>query len=114
MTEEVMEQVDLAATFAALGDPVRRAIVDRLAGGDATVNDLAAPFPISLQAVSKHIQVLEAAGVVSRRREGKTRPVHLEAASLARSADWLEDRRRRLESKYARLDELLETTKEPT
>ena len=107
-----MEQADLAATFAALGDPVRRAIVDRLAGGDATVNDLAAPFPISLQAVSKHIQVLEAAGVVSRRREGKTRPVHLEAAALARSADWLETRRRRLESKYARLDELLDSTKE--
>jgi DNA-binding transcriptional ArsR family regulator len=114
MTAEDMEQTDLAATFAALGDPVRRAIVDRLAGGDATVNDLAAPFPISLQAVSKHIQVLEAAGVVSRRREGKTRPVHLEAASLARSADWLETRRRRLEAKYERLDELLDTTKEPT
>jgi DNA-binding transcriptional ArsR family regulator len=114
MKAEEMEQTDLAATFAALGDPVRRAIVDRLAGGDATVNDLAAPFPISLQAVSKHIQVLEAAGVVSRRREGKTRPVHLEAASLARSADWLETRRRRLEEKYTRLDELLETTKEPT
>jgi DNA-binding transcriptional ArsR family regulator len=108
-----MEQ-DLATMFAALGDPVRRAIVDRLAGGDATVNDIAAPFPISLQAVSKHIQVLEAAGVVSRRREGKTRPVHLEGASLARSADWLETRRRRLEAKYTRLDELLETTKEPT
>jgi len=108
-----MEQ-DLAVTFAALGDPVRQAIVDRLAGGDATVNDLAAPFRISLQAVSKHIQVLEAAGVVSRRREGKTRPVHLEASSLARSAEWLEARRRVLESKYARLDELLETTKEPT
>ena len=108
-----MEHADPVATFAALGDPVRRAIVDRLADGDATVNDLAAPFPISLQAVSKHIQVLEAAGVVSRRREGKTRPVHLEAASLARSADWLETRRRRLESKYRRLDELLDTTKEP-
>ena len=108
-----MEQ-DLATMFAALGDPVRRAIVDRLSDGDATVNDIAAPFPISLQAVSKHIQVLEAAGVVSRRREGKTRPVHLEAASLARSADWLETRRRRLEAKYTRLDELLDTTKEPT
>jgi DNA-binding transcriptional ArsR family regulator len=114
MMAEDMEQADLATTFAALGDPVRRAIVDQLAGGDATVNDLATPFPISLQAVSKHIQVLEAAGVVSRRREGKTRPVHLEAASLARSADWLEAHRRRLESKFGRLDQLLETTKEPT
>jgi DNA-binding transcriptional ArsR family regulator len=111
---DLAELVDLPTTFAALGDPVRWAIVDRLAAGDATVNDLAAPFPISLQAVSKHIQVLEAAGVVSRRREGKTRPVHLEAASLAASADWLEAHRRRLEARYARLDELLKTTKEPT
>jgi len=109
-----MEQRDLATTFAALGDPVRRAIVDRLADGDATVNELAAMFPISLQAVSKHIKVLEAGGVVSRRREGKTRPVHLEAASLARSADWLEAHRRRLETRFTRLDELLITTKEPT
>lgn len=109
-----MQQADLAATFAALGDPVRRTIVDRLADGDATVNDLAALFPISLQAVSKHIQVLEAAGVVSKRREGKTRPVRLEVGSLARSADWLEAHRRRLESRYTRLDELLERTKEPT
>ena len=102
-----MEQLELATTFAALGDPVRRAIVDRISDGDATVNELAALFPISLQAVSKHIKVLEAAGVVSRRQEGKTRPVHLESASLARSADWLEARRRRLESRYTRLDELL-------
>lgn len=109
-----MESVDLASTFAALGDPVRRAIVDRLAGGDATVNEVAAFFPISLQAVSKHIQVLEAAGVVSKRREGKTRPVHLEPAALAGPADWLEAHRHRLEAKYTRLDELLDTTKEPT
>lgn len=106
--------MDLAVTFAALGDPVRRAIVDRLADGDATVNEVAALFPISLQAVSKHIQVLEAAGVVSKGRAGKTHPVHLEPDALARSADWLEGHRRRLESKYQRLDELLETTKEPT
>lgn len=107
-------QTDLAATFAALGDPVRQAIVDRLANGDLTVNDIAAPFPISLQAVSRHIHVLEAAGVVSRRREGKTRPVHLEAAALAHPADWLEAHRRRLERQYTRLDELLETTEDPT
>ncbi len=109
-----MERPDLAATFAALGDAVRRAIVDRLAEGDATVNELAAMFPISLQAVSKHIKVLEAAGVVSRRREGKTRPVHLEVDRLASSADWLEAHRRRLESRYARLDEALKNTEEPT
>jgi DNA-binding transcriptional ArsR family regulator len=109
-----MDQADLAATFAALGDPVRRAIVDRLVDGDATVNELASLFPISLQAVSKHIKVLESARVVTRRREGKTRPVRLEPASLTRSIDWLEAHRRRLESKYTRLDELLETTEEST
>src|SRR6476469_5985042 len=106
------EDQDSAAGFAALGDPGRLENVDRLVGGDATVNELAEPFPISLQAVSKHIKVLEAAGLVSRRREGKTRPVHLEAAALARSIGWLETRRRRLEARYARLDELLATTRE--
>jgi|SRR5579859_236536 len=105
-------QHDLAETFAALGDPVRRAIVERLASADATVNELAALFPISVQAVSKHIKVLEAAGVVSKRRQGQTRPVHLEAASLARSADWLERHRRRLEARFQRLDELLDQMKE--
>ncbi len=104
--------MDLATTFAALGDPVRRAIVDRLADDDATVNELAALFPISLQAVSRHIKVLEAAGVVSRRREGKTRPVHLESGSLSSSVDWLEAHRRRLESRYEQLDELLERMKD--
>jgi DNA-binding transcriptional ArsR family regulator len=99
---------DLTMTFAALGDPTRRAIVDRLADGDATVNELASLFPITLQAVSRHIQVLEAGGVVSRRREGKTRPVHLEPAALTQSRDWLEAHRLRLERKYARLDALLQ------
>jgi DNA-binding transcriptional ArsR family regulator len=102
----------LEETFAALGDPVRRAIVERLVDGDATVNQLAAPFAISLQAVSKHLKVLEAAGVVSRRREGQARPVHLEGAALARSADWLEAHRRRLDERYERLDALLETLEE--
>ncbi|MGI8613325.1 MAG: ArsR/SmtB family transcription factor [Nocardioidaceae bacterium] len=108
------DQQDLAATFAALGDPVRRAIVERLADGDATVDELAARFPISLQAVSRHIKVLEAAGVVSRRKVAQTRPVHLEAATLAHSADWLEAHRRRLESRFERLDELLEERKDST
>lgn len=101
-------------TFAALGDPVRWGIVDVLATGDATVNELATRFPISLQAVSRHIKVLESAGVVSRRKVAQTRPVHLEAATLARSVDWLEAHRRRLESRYARLDELLEEIKDPS
>ena len=112
--ERMAGQDNLVGIFAALGDPVRRAIVDRLVDGDATVNEIAGLFPISLQAVSKHIKVLEGAGVVSKRREGQTRPVHLEVGPLADSADWLEAHRRRLESKFARLDQLLTTTKEPT
>ncbi len=100
-------QADLATTFAALGDPVRRAIVERLADGDATVNELASAFPITLQAISRHIKVLEAAGVVSQRKVAQTRPVRLEAAALARSVDWLEAHRRRLETRYERLDEVL-------
>jgi DNA-binding transcriptional ArsR family regulator len=107
MKPGAMHQHDLASTFAALGDPVRRTIVDRLADGDATVGELAALFPISFQAVSRHIGVLESAGVVARRREGKTRPVHLEASALAAPADWLDTHRRRLEARYGRLDVLL-------
>ena len=76
---------------------MRRAIVDRLAERDATVNELAALFPISLQAVSKHIKVPETAGVVSRRKLAQTHRVHLVASSLARSADWLEAHRGRLD-----------------
>ena len=106
--------VDVATTFQAFGDPTRRAIVDRLVRGDTTVNELARQFPISLQAVSKHIKVLEAAGVVSRRKEGQTRPVHLEPAAIERTAQWLEAHRRRLEAKYERLDQLLERTKGST
>ena len=108
------EQLDPAVTFAALGDPVRRGIVDLLSARDLTVNELAARFPISLQAVSRHIKVLETAGVVSRRKVAQTRPVHLEAGALARSVDWLEAHRRRLESRYARLDELLEEIRDPS
>jgi DNA-binding transcriptional ArsR family regulator len=102
-----MTPAGLTTTFAALGDPVRRAIVDRLVDGDATVNELASLFPISLQAVSKHIGVLETAGVVSRRRAGKTRPVHLEPEVFAEPAAWIEAHRRRLETKYRRLDAVL-------
>lgn len=104
---------DVTRTFAALGDPVRRAVVERLAVGDASVNELAAMFPISLQAVSRHIKVLESAGVVSRRRVAQSRPVHLESASLARSAEWLERHRQRLETRYQRLDDFLSERKDP-
>jgi DNA-binding transcriptional ArsR family regulator len=109
-----MEMATLTATFAALGDPVRQRMVELLADGDRTVSELAARFPISVQAVSKHIKVLEHAGVVSRGRAAQTRPVHLEAASLAGTADWLEAHRRRLETRYERLDALLDERRATT
>ena len=109
-----MHSTDVATTFGALGDPVRRAIVERLTVGDATVNQLAELFPITLQAVSKHIKVLEAANVVTRRREGRTRPVSLEPAALDRTAEWIEARRHRLQTRFERLDALLEETRKPT
>ena len=105
--------MDVATTFGALGDPVRRAIVERLVVGEATVNELAGLFPISLQAVSKHIKVLETARVVTRRREGRTRPVALEPAALDMAGDWIESRRRRLQTTFERLDALLEEMKGP-
>lgn len=105
-------QTDPAATFAALGDPVRRTIVDRLVDGDATVTELGALFPITIQAVSKHLKVLERSGLVSRRREGQTRPVHLEADALRAPSVWLEAHRQRLEARFTRLDRVLEAMKE--
>lgn len=86
---------DLSTTFAALADPTRRAILARLAEGEAIVNELAAPFTISLQAVSKHLKVLEAAGLVTQRRTAQWRPVRLRAAPLAAADDWI-DRHRAL------------------
>lgn len=94
--------------FRALGDPIRASIVERLgAQGDATVNELAGLFPVSLQAVSKHIKVLEAAGVVSQRREGRHRPVHLEAERVVAATTWLAARVRELDARFGRLDDLL-------
>jgi len=84
----------LDATFAALADPTRRAILARLASGEATVNELAAPFSMTLPAVSKHLKVLEAAGLVSRGRAAQTRPCRLEAAPLRGATEWLEHYRR--------------------
>jgi DNA-binding transcriptional ArsR family regulator len=81
---------ELSTTFAALADPTRRAILARLAQGEATVNELAAPFAISLQAVSKHLKVLEAAGLVTRSRTAQWRLVRLRAAPLAAADDWIE------------------------
>lgn len=97
----------LSQVFSALADPTRRALVARLAEGDATVTELAQPHDMSLQAVSKHVQVLESAGLVSRRRQARTRPVHLEAEVLDLTTAWVERHRRRAEARYRRLDDVL-------
>jgi DNA-binding transcriptional ArsR family regulator len=98
-------QLDL--TFAALADPTRRAILARLAKGEATVNELVAPFDISQPAISKHLKVLEAAGLVSRGRDAQRRPVRIEAQPLAAAVGWLETYRKFWEHSYQRLDGLL-------
>jgi DNA-binding transcriptional ArsR family regulator len=96
---------ELTGTFAALADPTRRAILERLAQGEATVNELAEPFPISVQAVSKHLKVLERAGLISRGRSAQLRPSRLEGASLKEAVDWLENYRRFWQGSFDRLDE---------
>jgi DNA-binding transcriptional ArsR family regulator len=97
----------LSSTFAALADPTRRAILARLADGEATVNQLAEPFSISLQAVSKHLKVLEHAGLITRGRTAQSRPSRLHGASLKDAADWLDGYRRLWEGSFERLDEHL-------
>src|SRR6186713_595761 len=91
-------------TFSALADPTRRAILARLAHGEATVNELAAPFPISVQAVSKHLKVLERAGLITRGRTAQLRPSRLQGAPLKEAADWLEDYRAFWQERFDRLD----------
>ncbi len=98
----------LSDTFAALSDPTRRAILGRLAQGEATVNELAEPFPISVQAVSKHLKVLENAGLITRSRTAQLRPSRLEAAPLREAADWLERYRRFWQGSFERLEERLQ------
>lgn len=97
----------LSRVFAALADPTRRAMVERLSDGDATVGQLAAPHPISMQAVSKHVRVLRDAGLVSTTRDAQRRQVHLEAAVFHLATRWLERYQQRAEERYARLDALL-------
>ncbi len=97
----------LSRVFAALADPTRRDMVARLTTGDATVNDLAAPYAVTVQAVSKHLKVLEEAGLVTRSREAQRRPVHLEAEVFDLMTKWIERYRRQAEERYQRLDELL-------
>jgi DNA-binding transcriptional ArsR family regulator len=97
----------LSRVFAALADPTRRDMVARLTTGDATVSELAAPYDVSVQAVSKHLKVLEEAGLVSRRRDAQRRPVHLEAEVFDLMTKWIERYRRQAEERYQRLDEVL-------
>jgi DNA-binding transcriptional ArsR family regulator len=101
----------LSLTFSALADPTRRAILARLTEGPATVKELAAPFTISGPAVSKHLRVLERAGLVARGREAQWRPRRLEAAPLKEVAEWAEEYRRFWDQSYERLDEYLEQLK---
>jgi DNA-binding transcriptional ArsR family regulator len=97
----------LSRAFAALADPTRRDIVARLASGDATLTELAAPYDVSVQAVAKHLKVLEGAGLVSRAPDAYRRPVHLEAEVFDLMTKWIERYRRQAEERYRRLDELL-------
>jgi DNA-binding transcriptional ArsR family regulator len=97
----------LSATLSALADPRRRAIVARLAQGEATVNELAAPFDISLPAISRHLKVLEAAGIISRGRDAQWRPCRLESAALKGLDDWLGDYRRFWSGSFERMDAYL-------
>ncbi len=98
----------LNATFAALADPTRRAILARLASGEASVMDLAKPFAMSQPAISRHLKVLERAGLISRSRDAQRRPCRIEAQPLAAASDWLEKYRQFWEANFQRLDLLLE------
>lgn len=97
----------LSKVFSALADPTRRDMVARLASGDATVNELAEPYDVTVQAISKHLKVLEGAGLVTRRQEAQRRPVHLQAEVLDLMTKWIERYRREAEERYRRLDDVL-------
>jgi DNA-binding transcriptional ArsR family regulator len=103
---------ELSRVFAALADPTRRDMVARLTDGDATVGDLAAPYSVSLQAVSKHLKVLEEAGLVTRSRDAQRRPVHLEAEVFGLMTKWIERYQRQAEERYQRLDAVLDEMNE--
>lgn len=99
----------LSGVFSALADPTRRDMVARLAVGDATLTDLAEPYDVTVQAVSKHLKVLEDSGLVSRSRDAQRRPVHLEAEVFDLMTKWIDRYRRLAEERYSRLDEVLES-----
>jgi DNA-binding transcriptional ArsR family regulator len=111
MVQYEMKHDSLSATFSALADPTRRAILARLALCDASVTELAEPFRMSMPAVSKHLKVLERAGLIERGREAQWRPCRLRAGPLMHAAGWLEDYRRCWEESFDRLDEYLRTLK---
>ena len=104
---------ELSRVFAALADPTRRDMVARLAVGDTTLTELAEPFDVSVQAVSKHLRVLEDAGLVTRTRDAQRRPVHLEAEVFDLMTKWIERYRRLAEERYQRLDDVLRTMPDP-
>jgi len=104
--------MNLDATFSALADPTRRAILARLVEGEASVMELAAPFALSQPAVSKHLRVLENAGLITKGRDGQRRPCKIEMAPLNAANDWIERYQQIWEQNYARLDDLLETLKQ--
>ena len=103
----------LDATFAALADPTRRAILARLASGEASVMELAKPFAITQPAISKHLRVLERAGLITRGRDAQRRPCRIVGAPLAEASGWLEEYRRVWEGNFQRLDDLLDELKAP-
>ena len=105
---------ELTSTFAALADPTRRAILTRLAEGEATVNELAEPFPISVQAVSRHLKVLEHAGLITRGRSAQLRPSRLEGAPLKEAVEWLEQYRLFWQGSFDRLDARVQATETRT
>ena len=113
-----METDPLSTTFAALADPTRRAILARLATGEATVNELAEPFNITVQAVSKHLKVLERAGLISRGRDAQYRPCHLETAPLDSAIGWIEEHREIWRQRFDQLEQHLrniqKSQKEPS
>lgn len=100
-------EAQLSRMFAALADPTRRDLVARLAIGDASVGELAAPYAVSMQAVSKHLKVLEEAGLVTKEKQAQRRPVHLQALALSAMTSWIERYQREAEARYRRLDAVL-------
>lgn len=102
----------LSKTFAALADPTRRGILERLAEGEATVNELAEPFPITIQAVSRHLKVLEQAGLITRRRTAQRRPSRLETARLKEADEWVQTYRRLWETGFDQMEVRLRSQKQ--